>query len=129
MLSYEDIILNPVDPRAVAVLVDGQKVGCLPSYAAKNLPLPAGTSETVRYPTARPPRSEAAGQGLRVARRWRPGMGTYQGESAGPHVPGADQQLAYREVSNGPHSPAGRRRKGAAIRTGHGRRRPLPRAH
>lgn len=40
---------NPVDPRAVAVLVEGQKVGCLPSYAAKDLPLPAGTSEPVRY--------------------------------------------------------------------------------
>ncbi len=33
---------KPVDPHAVAVLVDGEKVGCLPSYAAKDLPLPAG---------------------------------------------------------------------------------------
>lgn len=40
---------NPVDPQAVAVQVEGQKVGCLPSYAAKDLPLPAGASETVRY--------------------------------------------------------------------------------
>lgn len=40
---------NPVDPQAVAVLVEGQKVGCLPSYAAKDLPLPAGASEPVRY--------------------------------------------------------------------------------
>ena len=40
---------NPVDPQAVAILVDGERVGCLPSYVAKNLPLPAGTSESVRY--------------------------------------------------------------------------------
>jgi hypothetical protein len=40
---------NPVDPQAVAVLVDGEKVGCLPSYAAKDLPLTAGASELVRY--------------------------------------------------------------------------------
>lgn len=40
---------NPVDPQAVAVLVDGEKVGCLPSYAAKNLPLPAGASHPVPY--------------------------------------------------------------------------------
>lgn len=40
---------NPVDPQAVAVLVDGEKVGCLPSYAVKDLPLPAGASEPVRY--------------------------------------------------------------------------------
>ncbi|WP_354261427.1 HIRAN domain-containing protein [Arthrobacter sp. OAP107] len=40
---------NPVDPEAVAVLVDGEKVGCLPSYVAKDLALPAGASEPVRY--------------------------------------------------------------------------------
>lgn len=40
---------NPVDPQAVAVLVEGQKLGCLPSYAAQDLPLPAGASEPVRY--------------------------------------------------------------------------------
>lgn len=40
---------NPVDPQAVVVIVDGEKVGCLPSYAAKDLPLPAGASEPVRY--------------------------------------------------------------------------------
>ncbi len=40
---------NPVDPQAVAVLVGGQKVGCLPSYAGNDLPLPAGTSEPVHY--------------------------------------------------------------------------------
>lgn len=40
---------NPVDPQAVAVLVDGEKVGCLPSYAAKDLPLPAGASASVSY--------------------------------------------------------------------------------
>lgn len=40
---------NPVDPQAVAVVVAGQKVGCLPSYAVKDLPLPAGASEPVRY--------------------------------------------------------------------------------
>lgn len=40
---------NPVDPHAVAILVDGEKIGCLPSYAAKGLALPAGVSEPVRY--------------------------------------------------------------------------------
>jgi hypothetical protein len=40
---------NPVDPQAVAVLVDGEKVGCLPSYAAEELPLPVGASEPVQY--------------------------------------------------------------------------------
>lgn len=36
---------NPVDPHAVAVLIDGEKVGYLPSYAAKSLPLLAGASQ------------------------------------------------------------------------------------
>jgi hypothetical protein len=40
---------NPVDPQAVDVLVDGEKVGCLPSYAAKNFPLPVGVSHPVPY--------------------------------------------------------------------------------
>lgn len=40
---------NPVDPQAVAVLVDGEKVGCLPSYAAKELALPVSASEPARY--------------------------------------------------------------------------------
>lgn len=40
---------NPVDPQAVALLVDGEKVGSLPSYAAKELTLPAGASESVSY--------------------------------------------------------------------------------
>lgn len=40
---------NPVDPQAVAIFVDGEKIGCLPSYAAKDLALPAGASEPVRY--------------------------------------------------------------------------------
>ena len=40
---------NPVDPQAVAGVVDGERVSCLPSYAAKNLLLPAGASEPVRY--------------------------------------------------------------------------------
>lgn len=40
---------NPADPRAVDVLVDGEKVGCLPSYAAKNFPMPAGASQPVTY--------------------------------------------------------------------------------
>ncbi|WP_258802809.1 hypothetical protein [Pseudarthrobacter sp. NS4] len=40
---------NPVDPQAVAVLVDGEKVGCLQSYAAKDAALPAGASESVPY--------------------------------------------------------------------------------
>ncbi|WP_285247487.1 hypothetical protein [Pseudarthrobacter sp. efr-133-R2A-89] len=40
---------NPVDRNAVAVLVDGEKVGCLPSYAAKDLPLPVGASHPVPY--------------------------------------------------------------------------------
>lgn len=40
---------NPVDPQAVAVILEGQKVGCLPSYIAKNLPLPSGAGAPVRY--------------------------------------------------------------------------------
>lgn len=40
---------NPVDPQAVAVLIDGERVGCLPAYAAKYLQLLAGASEPVRY--------------------------------------------------------------------------------
>jgi tetratricopeptide (TPR) repeat protein len=40
---------NPVDPQAVAVRIDGDRVGCLPSYAAKELALPAGASEPARY--------------------------------------------------------------------------------
>ncbi len=40
---------NPVDRHAVDVLVNGEKVGCLPSYVAKDLPLPAGASQPVPY--------------------------------------------------------------------------------
>ncbi|MCO4275933.1 hypothetical protein NG701_16110 [Pseudarthrobacter sp. HLT3-5] len=40
---------NPVDPWAVAVVVDGEKIGSLPSYVAKDLPLPAGASQQVSY--------------------------------------------------------------------------------
>ncbi|MFC9772568.1 MULTISPECIES: hypothetical protein [unclassified Pseudarthrobacter] len=40
---------NPVDRQAIAVLVDGEKVGCLPSYAAKDFPLPIGASHPVPY--------------------------------------------------------------------------------
>jgi hypothetical protein len=40
---------NPVDPQAVDVLVDGEKVGCLPSYVAKDLSLPVGASHPVPY--------------------------------------------------------------------------------
>jgi hypothetical protein len=40
---------NRVDQGAVAVLVDGEKVGCLPSYVAKDIPLPAGVSHPVSY--------------------------------------------------------------------------------
>jgi hypothetical protein len=40
---------NPVDPQAVAVLVDGEQVGCLPSYATNDVNLPVGASEPVRY--------------------------------------------------------------------------------
>lgn len=40
---------NPVDPQAVAVLVAGEKVGCLPAYAAKNVDLPVGASALVSY--------------------------------------------------------------------------------
>lgn len=40
---------NPVNPQAVAVLVDGEKVGYLPSYAAAEMALPAGGSEPARY--------------------------------------------------------------------------------
>lgn len=40
---------NLVDPKAVAVLVDGEKVGCLPSYAARDMPLMIGASAPVAY--------------------------------------------------------------------------------
>lgn len=40
---------NPVDPQAVAVIVDGEKVGCLPSYATNDVSLPVGVSAPVRY--------------------------------------------------------------------------------
>lgn len=40
---------NHVDPQAVAVIVDGEKVGCLPSYATKDLSLPVGASAPIRY--------------------------------------------------------------------------------
>lgn len=40
---------NLIDPNAVAVLVDGEKVGCLPSYVARDLHLPIGASEPVAY--------------------------------------------------------------------------------
>ncbi|MEE9098358.1 hypothetical protein [Pseudarthrobacter phenanthrenivorans] len=40
---------NPVDPQAVAVLVDGERVGCLPSYASEDVHLPVGVSHPVPY--------------------------------------------------------------------------------
>jgi hypothetical protein len=40
---------NPVDPDAVAIVVDGEKVGNLPSYLAQALPLPPGISREVLY--------------------------------------------------------------------------------
>ena len=40
---------NHVDPQAVAVIVDGEKVGCLPSYATKDVSLPVVASTPVRY--------------------------------------------------------------------------------
>ncbi|WP_324642375.1 hypothetical protein [Pseudarthrobacter sp. LT1] len=40
---------NPVDRQAIDVLVDGERVGCLPSYAAKDFPLPIGASHPVPY--------------------------------------------------------------------------------
>lgn len=40
---------NPVDPQAVAVIVDGEKVGWLPSYATNNFSLPVGVSAPARY--------------------------------------------------------------------------------
>lgn len=40
---------NPVDPQAVAVIVDGEKVGNLPSHATKDLALTAGAAEPVSY--------------------------------------------------------------------------------
>lgn len=40
---------NLVDAKAVAVLVEGEKVGCLPSYVARELLLPIGASGAVVY--------------------------------------------------------------------------------
>lgn len=38
---------NPVDPQAVAVHVEGERIGYLPSYVAKLLPLAVGTAQPV----------------------------------------------------------------------------------
>lgn len=40
---------NPVDPHAVAVIVEGEKVGNLPGAIARSFPLPAGASAGVLY--------------------------------------------------------------------------------
>ncbi|WP_285245780.1 hypothetical protein [Pseudarthrobacter sp. fls2-241-R2A-127] len=40
---------NPVNQQAVAVLVDGEQVGCLPSYALQDVHLPVGVSHPVPY--------------------------------------------------------------------------------
>lgn len=40
---------NPVNPKAVVVLVEGEKVGALPQFVSHNLELPEGSAETVRY--------------------------------------------------------------------------------
>ena len=40
---------NPIDAHAVAIVVDGETVGNLPSYLARALPLPAGISREVFY--------------------------------------------------------------------------------
>jgi tetratricopeptide (TPR) repeat protein len=40
---------NPVDAEAVAIVVEGEKVGNLPSYAARSFPLPEGASVGVPY--------------------------------------------------------------------------------
>lgn len=38
---------NPFDPMAVAVLVEGERVGYLPGYAARSIRLPAGGAQPV----------------------------------------------------------------------------------
>ncbi|MGO4145727.1 HIRAN domain-containing protein [Paenarthrobacter sp. YAF11_1] len=40
---------NPADPQAVSVVVDGEKVGYLPSFAAREIALPEGVSHPARY--------------------------------------------------------------------------------
>ena len=40
---------NPVDPRAVAVVVEGEKVGALPTFISHALPISDGVSEPVIY--------------------------------------------------------------------------------
>ncbi len=39
---------NPVDPMAVAALVEGEKIGYLPSYLARDLELSRGTSRRIK---------------------------------------------------------------------------------
>lgn len=39
---------NPVDPKAVAVHIEGERMGYLPSYVARDLPLPAGEAWPVQ---------------------------------------------------------------------------------
>ncbi|MGY3320775.1 hypothetical protein [Arthrobacter sp. TE12232] len=40
---------NPVNPHAVSVIVNGERVGCLPSYASEDVHLPVGVSQPVPY--------------------------------------------------------------------------------
>lgn len=40
---------NPVDADAIAIVVEGEKVGNLPSYLVRSIPLPPGTSVEVQY--------------------------------------------------------------------------------
>ncbi len=40
---------NPVNPHAVSVTVNGERVGCLPSYASEDVHLPVGASQPVHY--------------------------------------------------------------------------------
>ncbi|NVM96082.1 hypothetical protein [Arthrobacter wenxiniae] len=40
---------NPVNARAVSVIVNGERVGCLPSYASEDVHLPVGVSQPVPY--------------------------------------------------------------------------------
>lgn len=40
---------NPVDAAAIAVVVEGEKVGALPSFVSHNMKLRTGTAQSVRY--------------------------------------------------------------------------------
>jgi hypothetical protein len=61
----------------VDVLVDGEKVGCLPSDAAKDFPLPVGASQLVPYQLHIVREQRLRAKAYILARGRRAGIGPY----------------------------------------------------